>query len=848
VNTEGSGGTPIGPEDVLSARLLEHSRDVKRVKLSGASDEELAILSHELGLALSVEEMECVRGHFEGRGRDPTDIEIQAIGQSWSEHCCYKSSKPYLKKYITGITTDDCLIQITEDAGVVNFDDEHAYVTGLESHNHPSALDPYGGAATGVGGILRDVICMGGQPIFLTDPLFFAPLDTSFETLPRGTKHPLYLLKGVVNGIADYGNRMGIPTISGCVQLHEDYLINPLVNVGCVGLVRKDHIIHSRVSDPNAVFVLAGGRTGRDGIHGVTFASQDLTTDSEEGSRGAVQLGNPIIKEPLLHACLEANEAGLLDGMKDLGGGGLSCVIGEMADAGGYGAEVYMERIPLKEEGLSPWEIWVSESQERMMVSVLPENLDRVLEIFDLWDVEAVVVGKVMEERRLRVLYDGIDIFSMEVSFLTDGPTCVLERGAPRPKTREVEDIFTLPPALTGPGMRSSLLDILGSQNVASRESIIRRYDHEVRANTLLKPMQGVFLSETHGDASIVKPVPGSWKGLSVTTTAAPDLLALDPYRGALALIDETVRNLVAVNSRPHTLADNLNFGNPTRPEVLWELDSTLRAFRDMCEPLSLPFVSGNVSLYNEGVGKAIPPSPSILACGIIDDARTSITSDLKKEGNSLFLVGVTNAEFGGSELFARHGLKGKGVTPASNPTILSSLVEGILAGMATGAVRACHDISHGGLATTIVEMGIGGSMGAGVDLSRVEVFPLMDIGAGEDSDIHPGTIERAGRYTSEAHRATTVLFSESSSRWVVEVEKGREDEFRTELGDIIVVPIGTVGGGSFFFFDEGAVLFELPLEEANMAWRSGLTRYIDGWDERPEPGCLTPDTMEGSS
>ncbi|VUT24184.1 MAG: phosphoribosylformylglycinamidine synthase II [Candidatus Methanolliviera sp. GoM_asphalt] len=370
---------------------------VSEVDLIDSDDDYLRRISEEMGLGLSVDELRIIEDYFKERGRNPTDIELQSLAQAWSEHCCYKSSKTLLKRYIlidafenvpfSSLQIKDLQppqnILMGEDAGILEFNDEYAYAVAFESHNHPSNIEPYGGAATGIGGIVRDVVCMGATPVALVDPLFFDPL--------KGIKSK-FLLNGVVSGISDYGNRIGVPTVSGMVYFDEDYVSNCLVNVGCVGIVKKSEIIRSRAKEGD-LFILVGGRTGRDGIHGVTFASAELSEKSEE-DRGAVQLGDPITKEPLIHACLEANERGLLDGMKDLGGGGLSCVIGEMALAGGCGAEIELENVPLKEEGLKPWEILVSESQERMMLSVDPKNLREVFCIFEGWDLLATVIGR----------------------------------------------------------------------------------------------------------------------------------------------------------------------------------------------------------------------------------------------------------------------------------------------------------------------------------------------------------------------------------------------------------------------------------------------------------------------
>ncbi|HVG36181.1 MAG TPA: AIR synthase-related protein, partial [Thermoplasmata archaeon] len=374
------------------------------VALRDASINELAEMSERMGLALSDDEMGRIQEYFRNVGREPTEVELQSLGQAWSEHCCYKSSKVFLKEFIFPVQAPYVIDR--GDAGVVEFDEDHAYALRIESHNHPSAIEPYGGANTGIGGILRDVLAMGAQPIALADPLHFGPLDYPMDKLPRGAKHPKYLFGGVVAGIRDYGNRVGVPTVAGCIVFDEGYLGNIVVNVACVGFGKKSQIVRNRVASEKDVFILAGGRTGRDGIHGVTYASVDLTDKAVQGwESGAVQLGDPILKEPLIHACVESAQAGLLDGLKDLGGGGLSCVIGEMALGGGFGSEVDLEKVPLKEEGLAPWEIWVSESQERMMLAVRPENVDGVFRIFNLYDVPATVIGRVIPEKVCRVRY-----------------------------------------------------------------------------------------------------------------------------------------------------------------------------------------------------------------------------------------------------------------------------------------------------------------------------------------------------------------------------------------------------------------------------------------------------------
>src|SRR5687767_7385567 len=369
--------------------LVQKDPAVFEVVLKDATDEELLEISKTMGIGLDASEMRNVRDHFAKLGRNPRDIEMEALGQAWSEHCCYKSSKPVLKKHVYGIAEDKIICR--EDAGVLPFDGDWYYCPKLESHNHPSAIEPYGGAATGIGGVIRDVLCMGAQPVALLDPLFFGPLDAKLESLPPGVKHPRYLLSGVIEGIRDYGNRVGIPTVAGGITFHPGYTGNCLVNVGCVGVLHKDDLTHSKAGGVGDVFVYLGNPTGRDGIHGVAFASEELSEASEESSRSAVQVGDAILKEPLIHVTLELIDKKLVTGCKDFGGGGLSCVAGELAYDAGFGCEIHLDQVPTKVPNMAPWEIWVSESQERMMVTCKPAAAKRVLEIAKKWDVPAAI-------------------------------------------------------------------------------------------------------------------------------------------------------------------------------------------------------------------------------------------------------------------------------------------------------------------------------------------------------------------------------------------------------------------------------------------------------------------------
>jgi len=753
-------------------------------------DEQLLELSNKIGVGLSLDEMKSVKNYFKEKGRNPTDIEIQAIGQAWSEHCCYKSSKNLLKKFIFNIEAPQNIFVIKEDAGVVEFDKDYAYVLALESHNHPSAVEPYGGAATGVGGILRDVVCMGAQPVALIDPIFFGPLDLPYDQLPKGLKHPEFLFRGVVAGIRDYGNRVGIPTVSGSVYFHPGYTGNCLVNVGCVGIIKKEDIIHSRVKELGDIFVMVGGRTGKDGIHGVNFASAELDETSETSSRSAVQAGDPLTKEPLIHACLEANAKKLLNGMKDLGGGGLSCVVGEMAHAGGFGAKIKLEKVLLKEKGMKPWEIWISESQERMMLAVSKENLSKVLEIFDMWDVEAVVIGEAIAEKRVLVYYQGEKIFDMDSEFLTGGPLYARDVKIVK---RDQKDIQTQAPKDTN----DILIKMLSDPNIASKDWVILQYDHTVRGSTSLTPLYGDVVNFSPQDSSIVKPVEELSKGLVISTAVNPFLLEYDPYWGAASAIDEIYRNIVAVGGRPHSLADCLNFGNPEKPESFGDFYQAVTGLNFATKDLQISFSSGNVSLYNESMTGSCPPTPTIVGIGIIDNVDKKITSNFKKEGNSIYLIGNTNREFGGSLYYRLLGING-GISPKMNPENLMNYSKTLLSCMESGIIVSCHDLSEGGLAVAIAEMSFGSDFGASIDL------PVL-----------------------KNMRADEFIFSESNTRWVVEVKN--DDRFESILrnANVPFLKLGKVKGNRIEMKQNGVKIIDASVEKLREKWKNVIWEHL---------------------
>jgi phosphoribosylformylglycinamidine synthase len=562
------------------------------------------------------------------------------------------------------------------------------------------------------------------------------------------------------------------------------------VNVGCIGIAEKKNIRKNAVKGPGDVLVLVGGRTGRDGIHGVTFASAVLTEESETESRGAVQLGDPIMKEPVIHAVLQANERRLVNGMKDLGGGGLSCVVGEIALSGGCGAEVDLSKVPLKEDGLAPWEIWVSESQERMMLSVSEKNLDEVLHIFRMWDVPATPIGRVIPEKIVKLSFMGVKVFELELEFLTAGPVycrpCSIEKSkrrtterAPKSKTRYDKE----------------LLRLLASPNICNRDWIIRQYDHEVRASTVVKPLVGKLGHWTHGDAAVLKPVEDSFRGLAVATSSNPFAVGADPYRGGKSCVDEVCRNLASVGARPHSMTDCLNFGNPEKPDRLWYFREAVKGIGEVAKALSIPMPSGNVSFYNEGPAGAVLPTPTILGCGIVRDIRKCVTSDFKREGNKIVVIGRTSAEMGASAYY-RLAKGSSSRVPDVDITALKAGIDVIVGGIERGAVVACHDVSDGGLAVALAEMCIGGDVGADIDLRPI------------------------GRLRSDVK-----LFSESNSRWLVELRKGKEKLMPRDR-KIAMTAIGKVGGDSLHI-SSGKTVIDTDLDTMSRSFNDTLWRSV---------------------
>ena len=765
--------------------MTDWAESVESVAVRGLSLRALEKVSAGRGLGFSPSELQRIQRYYAREGRDPTDVELAGLAQSWSEHCSYKSSRPFLRRAFRGLR-DGRRVLGTGDAGVMRFPGGHAYALRIESHNHPSAVEPYGGAATGIGGILRDVLAVGAEPVALTDPLFFGPLDLAPERVPSGVKSPRFIASGVISGIRDYGNRVGVPTVSGLIAFDPSFVVNPIVNVGCVGWLQGGRPLPNRARAAGDRLILAGGRTGRDGIGGVAFASRELDEESETASRGAVQLGNPILKEPLIRASLEAFERNLVQGLKDLGGGGLATASGELVHAGGLGSTIDLARVPLRETGLRPWETWISESQERMLYDVRPEDVPEMLEVFRRRDVEATDIGEVVRGPYETLTWNGRPAARLRLAFRISPTELRRPRKAPRPEARRA-------PRVPDADLARTVEGLLLAPDAVSRESVVRVYDHEVMGRTIVKPLQGAVRSPSHGDAAVLRPRSESRAGLAVTTSAQPWACRDDPFRGAVAVVEEAARNLYAVGARPDAVSDCLNFGSPENPRVAHDLDLATRGLGSAARALGIAVPSGNVSLYNGGLGREIPPTPVLLATGIVADVAHAITSDLKAPGDALYLLGRSRPELGGSLWARRRGRRGLAVPPG-DPAGLRRLGERLLRAFSRREAVAAHDISDGGLGAALAEMAFGGALGFDADLAATGL-----------------------------HGPGLAAVAEGGSRLVVEVPPARRKAFERTLRGSPIAPLGAVGEADGILRWGAREVARLDLAELYPRWRSAL-------------------------
>ena len=756
----------------------EYAFERVEVDLSDASDEELLRISREWTLSLNLEEMSAIRDHFARVGRPPTDVELETLAQTWSEHCNHKTFRGIvefegevidnlLKSTVFRVTDELakpwCLSVFRDNAGVIEFDDEYAVAFKVETHNHPSAIEPYGGAGTGIGGVIRDIlgVGLGARPVMNTDVFCFGPPDMEREAVPPGALHPKRVMKGVVSGVRDYGNRMGIPTANGAVLFDARYVGNPLVYCGTVGIMPRNAV--QKAARSGDVILVVGGRTGRDGIHGATFSSVELHEESESVDGGAVQIGNAIEEKRTLDCLLVARDRGLYTCITDCGAGGLSSAVGEMGEA--LGAEVNLDLAPLKYEGLSYTEIWISEAQERMVLAVPEDKLEEILAVFAAEDVEATAIGRFTGDRRLRLRYRGVEVCDLEMAFLHDG--------VPRRRLKAEWD----PPQHVDPDLPvhddcgPALLQVLGAWNVCSKEWVIRQYDHEVQGASVLKPLVGAA-NDGPGDAAVIAPRLGSTRGVIVGNGINPRYGDLDPYAMAASSIDEAVRQVIAVGGglERTALLDNFCWGNTDKPDRLGSFVLASKACYDVAKAYGTPFISGKDSLNNEfRVGDefiVIPPTLLISAISVMPDVTRAVSMDAKAAGNTVYVLGLTRRELGGSQFYGGKGEIGATV-PQVRPEEAKPLYDAVSSATSERLVRSLHDYSDGGLAVAAAEMAFAGGLGIDLDLAAVPVEGEL--------------------------RDDEILFSESNSRFVAEVAPENREAFEAKLAGLPFAAAGRV-------------------------------------------------------
>jgi phosphoribosylformylglycinamidine synthase II len=709
-------------------------------------------------------------------GKEPNLTELGIFSVMWSEHCGYKSSRVHLKKLPT---EGPRVVQGPgENAGVLDIGDGQVIVFKIESHNHPSYIEPYQGAATGVGGILRDIFTMGARPIAVMDSLRFGPPDD-----PKNRS----VMEGVVSGIAGYGNSIGVPTVGGEVYFDPCYNLNPLVNVFCLGLADKDKIFYAKAEGAGNKVLYVGAKTGRDGIHGATMASAEFGKDTEQ-KRPNVQVGDPFKEKLLVEACLEIMDRGLIVGIQDMGAAGLTCSTTEMAAKGGMGIVLDLDKVPQRESGMTPYEILLSESQERMLLVATPENVPAVQAVFAKWDLDAPVVGEVVEGGRARISFQGQVVVDLPVDAVINlCPAYDRPIAAPAPPP-PVPPLETLP-APADPGQ--ALLAILASPTIADKQWVFRQYDHMVQVNTVFLP---------GADAAVLR-IKGSKKALAMTLDGNGLYTRLDPRTGARIAVAEACRNLACVGARPIGVTNCLNFGNPEKPEVMGQFEQAVNGIAEACRTFGIPVTGGNVSFYNDTEGLSIHPTPVLGIVGLIDDVGKAVRPGFRAAGDAIVLVGETLEELGGSEyLKTVHGLE------AGSPPVLDLEQEKrnqefLLEAIEAGLVRSAHDLSEGGLAVALAECAFHGA----------------------------GRIGCAVEVDGAAIRDDALLFGESQSRILVTCRKADLARF-LELAARRGVPagaIGRTGGTALVVSRPGREILRLSVEAAFRAWKDSLPAYF---------------------
>ncbi|MEQ1872831.1 MAG: phosphoribosylformylglycinamidine synthase subunit PurL [Ilumatobacteraceae bacterium] len=772
----------IGSIEPTFPQSAQGSARVDIVPLRELNADGLLALSRDRRAALDLAEMEAIQNYFRLEDRDPTDVEFEMIAQTWSEHCVHKTFRAkieiegraqvsgLLKTYLVAATDSIAAPWVrsafVDNAGIIDFDDDFEVSIKVETHNHPSAIEPFGGANTGVGGVIRDVLGVSAKPIAATDVLCFGPADLDPDNLPEGVLHPRRIRSGVVAGVQDYGNKIGIPTVNGAILYDEGYTANPLVFCGCIGIAPKGLHASTRAPRPNDRIIVLGGRTGSDGLRGATFSSMTMDAQTGEVAGASVQIGDPITEKGLIEVITRARDSGLYHAITDCGAGGLSSAVGEMAST--VGADVELTQVRLKYPGLAPWEIWLSEAQERMVLAVPESTLAQLQSLCDTYNVELTNIGHFVDSGRLKVRYNDQVALDLANAFLHDGipqrrMTAVIARNASAQQS-----------ALIGQNHDDMLLALLATPNVASKSDVIRIYDHEILGGTVVKPLTGV-LNDGPSDACVIKPIgtTGS-RGIVISNGINPELGKSDTYAMAINVVDEAMRNAVAVGADPDRIAilDNFCWGDPTRPETLGSLVEAVRGCHDAAVHFRTPFISGKDSLNNEYLGAdgerhAIPPTLLISALGIIEDVAKAVTMDLKAVGDALYLVGSIEPV-------------ADGLLPAAD------LYRGLHRAMQLGLVRASHDLSEGGLAVAAAEMCIGGRLGLTLTV--------------EEGD----------------------LFTETNGCLLVEVVPEHADQFESTLADQPHQRLGVVTTGNRLeIAADNRTFISLPIDELVGAWNT---------------------------
>jgi len=828
---------------------------LRTIPIRNLDDEGLMRLSQEGHLFLSLEEMKTIQQYYRSLGREPVDVELESLAQTWSEHCVHKTfkseilyeghplpegptgcSRPrtertengpvayryrnLLKETIVAATEKLakpwCLSVFVDNAGIIEFDEQFGVAFKVETHNHPSAIEPYGGAATGIGGVIRDIVgCgLGAKPVANTDVFCFAPPDWPLERLPKGLLHPRRIAKGVVAGVRDYGNRMGIPTVNGSVYFDSRYLGNPLVYCGCVGLIPKDKI--NKQARPGDAIVLIGGRTGRDGIHGATFSSAELTDRHAEQFAHAVQIGNPITQKKFVDVLLQARDhpsGPLYRCITDCGAGGLSSAVGEMAAE--IGAEVDLDAVPLKYEGLRYDEIWISEAQERMVLAVPPERLQALLELCRSEDVEATVIGRFRNDGKIILRYEGHEVCSMDCRFLHEGRPKSVRKARWQPGKSQVPADSHVQIYFSSESLKQRLLKMLSHPTVASKHWIIRQYDHEVQGGSVIKPLLGKC-NDGPSDAAVIRPRLDGRRAIAIGCGLCPHWSDWDPYWMAVCAVDEALRNVICVGAQIDRIAilDNFCWGKTDDEEQLGALVRAAQGCHDAAIAFGTPFISGKDSLNNEFlVDEAdarrlglpsrritIPGTLLISAVGIVPDAGRCVSMDLKGEGNLLLMVGPgwSWPQKDGSLPF--------------DWNIARSVHQAVAKLLAAGLVRAAHDCSEGGIVTAVAEMCIAGRCGANI---RISTSP----------EAASNRSEAAALLRHAENDIEQWLLAEGPSRYILEVRPEDMQETSKMLSGVPWMQIGVVGGQTEPLAVEcdGRILLTADIDELKAAWQSTL-------------------------